>query len=433
MTTPATIFASSAADITLDRVRQLVDQNLPEGLTLEYKEDYSTSIVKSVAAMANSYGGIILVGVTDGPDTDRLVGVGQDSIVQIINACHDSLEPPWEPEIIPVSLDGSDDRLVLVVRIDPARAPRPILIGGSAPVRLQGRNAVADRNRLAVLFADTAATVDLTWQVLQAPMLPLNNEGTPEADLIFRSGFWIPVGAAANWRPLSEGAVSSLKEALNGSALAAMLMKWTGQLGIQGLNPFDLRGLNRARRTRLVWQAVRTGPVPHPVEAVAELVMPESYGAPAVSMSFTVDVILRLRASVEGAWGPSAPAWRMPVADLYTTIDSLLAGLTGDAVVHALADLAGVETILIPQPRSLHLVTGPAIDELMYLEMLRPVQGSGGSHGASLLADPTLDLADATDRHGQVDAWIQQIALDAGLRGMERLLNALRDASQLPT
>jgi len=46
-------------------VRELVSQNLPESLTLEYKEIYSPGLVTSVAAMANSYSGLILVGVTD--------------------------------------------------------------------------------------------------------------------------------------------------------------------------------------------------------------------------------------------------------------------------------------------------------------------------------------------------------------------------------
>ena len=43
------------------------------------------------------------------------------------------------------------------MRIDAARAPRPLLISGAAPVRLQGRNATADRSRLAQLFSEPCA------------------------------------------------------------------------------------------------------------------------------------------------------------------------------------------------------------------------------------------------------------------------------------
>lgn len=150
------LFACSPADVTLERVRELVGQDLPESLTLEYKEKYSPSVVKSVAAMANSYGGLILVGVTDQPGPGRLAGVPEQALVQIVNACHEQLEPPWQPEIVPVPLTAeAGGRYILVMRIDAARAPRPLLISGAAPVRLQGRNATADRSRLAQLFSET--------------------------------------------------------------------------------------------------------------------------------------------------------------------------------------------------------------------------------------------------------------------------------------
>jgi predicted HTH transcriptional regulator len=92
--------------------------------------------------MANSYGGLILVGVTDQAGPGRLVGVPEQALVQIVNACHEQLEPPWEPEIVPVPLAGAAAGwYVLVVRVDTARAPRPLLIGGARrlPLRRPGQ------------------------------------------------------------------------------------------------------------------------------------------------------------------------------------------------------------------------------------------------------------------------------------------------------
>ena len=129
MTSPASLFSAPAADVTLARVRQIVGQNLPEGMTLEYKEAYSPGMVTTVAAIANSYRGIILVGVTDQQRPDRLQGVPDTAMVQIVNACHDRLEPPWEPEIIPVQLAPGGSRYILVLRID--RSPRRRLHVGS--------------------------------------------------------------------------------------------------------------------------------------------------------------------------------------------------------------------------------------------------------------------------------------------------------------
>jgi hypothetical protein len=432
MTTPATIFASAAADVTLDRVRQVVDQQLPEGLTLEYKETYANSVVKSVAAMGNSYGGIILVGVRDGAGSDRIVGVDEGEIVKIVNACHDSLEPPWEPEVIPVPLDDGSDRFVLVVRIDPAKVPRPLLLSGAAPVRLQGRNALANRDQLAFLFSESASVSTLTRQVLNPPILPTTVDGSPDADLILRSGLWVPLGEAACWRPLSEVGIEHLSGALNASPLGVELQRWAGNLGISGLNLFRRRGFNRARRARLTWEAVTSEPQRFPVESIAELVVPESYGASATMLSLTVDVVLRIRSIIAPEGLINGMPWRLSVPDLYSLAAGLLAGLTDPNVVTALADVAGIDPVLVGQPVSAYLITGPPVDELLYLQELRAVAGAGGSHGANLLADPTIDLGSPEGRRAQLSTWMQQVALDAGLQGMERLLGMLIEGGNLP-
>ncbi|MFJ2833533.1 helix-turn-helix domain-containing protein [Streptomyces sp. NPDC087263] len=133
MTSTASLFACRSEDVTLERVRELVAVGQPESLTLEYKESYASKIPDSVAAMANSYGGLILVGVTERNVDDRITGVPEPTIVQVVNGCHQKLEPPWVPEIIPVPLPGTDGLMVLVIRVDPAKAPRPLLIQGAAP------------------------------------------------------------------------------------------------------------------------------------------------------------------------------------------------------------------------------------------------------------------------------------------------------------
>jgi predicted HTH transcriptional regulator len=103
-------------------------------LTLKHKEKYSPSLVKSVAAMANSYGGLILVGIADQPGPGRIPGVPEQALIQVVNACHEQLEPPWDPEIVPVPLAGeAAGRYILVVRVDAARAPRPLFYRSIRP------------------------------------------------------------------------------------------------------------------------------------------------------------------------------------------------------------------------------------------------------------------------------------------------------------
>lgn len=60
------LFAASAADLTIERIRALAARlDQVESLTLEYKSGYSSSLVQTIAAMANTYGGMILVGIND--------------------------------------------------------------------------------------------------------------------------------------------------------------------------------------------------------------------------------------------------------------------------------------------------------------------------------------------------------------------------------
>jgi Putative DNA-binding domain len=367
VTSTMSLFACSAADVTLERIRELVSQDPPESLTLEFKERYSPGVVKSIAAMANSYGGLILVGVTDRPGPNRLPGVPDSAVVQIANACHEALEPPWQPEIIPVLLDQSAGLYIVVIRVDPARAPRPLLIGGAAPIRLEGRNATADRARLGQLFSEPPSMLHAPGRRLNAPNLPPNTDGSPAADFVLRTGALVPVDETAIWRPLSERAVGSLAEALNGSPLQARLLRWCTDMRIEGFTPFRRSGYNRAGHAQLVWRgAVPTSPR-HPVEAVAVAALPESYGDPATSLQFTLDVIIRATAYLAAVKPSDIQAlFRLTVPDLYATLEAMLAALTNPNVVGALAGLAGIDPVLVPLPTNLHLITGAAVGDLLY-------------------------------------------------------------------
>jgi hypothetical protein len=261
-------------------------------------------------------------------------------------------------------------------------------------------------------------------RLVTAPELPTDQDGSPAADFVIRSGLVLPVGEVATWRPLSERSVGLLAAALNTSPLTDVLGWWTGNLGITGVNPFHRSGFNRARHARLAWQAVTDREPRHPFEAVAVADLPGRYGAPGTTLQFTLDMIVRVRAFLAASGAPGAANVRLAVPDLYRTLDALLATLIGNDVVRLLADLAGIDPVVVPQPGSLFFQTGPEVGELLYPDGLTPIEGAGPSHGAQVLANPGLDLANPAERQTQLDDWLQQIALDAGLRGMESLLAA---------
>lgn len=424
MTSTNSLFACAAVDVTLDLVRAFVSQDLPESMTLEYKERHSPELVTTVAAMANSYGGLILVGVTDQRQDNRLVGVQDTTVVQIVNACHDTLEPPWVPEIIPVLLSSEINSYILVVKVDPAQAPRPILIKGAAPIRLHGRNAIADRSRLAQLFTESPGSYRRIGHLIPTPQLPMDQFGSPAADFVLRSGLVLSVDEAATWRPLSERSVDALADSLNNSPLSSGLIALMVEMGINGFRSFHRSGFNRARRARLAWQADTPDSTnQHPIEAITDVCLIGAYGEQSTSLQLTLDVIVRARTFMAARYpSMTEPFWELDMPNLYKIIDGILTALIDLSVVRTLADLAGVDSVIVPQPTNLHFITGPSVKELLNPYGLTPVQEAGSSHGASLIADPTLDLSDNLERQKQLDDWLIQIALDAGLVGMEPLL-----------
>jgi hypothetical protein len=118
------IYRGPLTSIVFDVVRQFVLDSeaingFTESLTFEAKERrFGNNIVEAVAALSNTDGGVVLVGVKDkdAVGEDRIVGVPQaehDSIVSQLQ----NLIPTAMPEVRAVGIPGKD-RLILVLRVD---------------------------------------------------------------------------------------------------------------------------------------------------------------------------------------------------------------------------------------------------------------------------------------------------------------------------
>ncbi|MEU6656805.1 ATP-binding protein [Streptomyces sp. NPDC046900] len=434
------LFAASAADLTIERIRAFAARpEQVESLTLEFKREYSTSLLKTIAAMANTYGGLIMVGIIDKAEADkkgceRVVGVdAQETIDKIASGCREKFDPPWEPTFIPVPLDDESGRSVVVIRVDANVAPRPLLMDLRAPIRLSGQNSTADRDKLLQLAREepTAGVLPMA-QSLMAPRLSQDNDGHCTEDFILRTGVNLPMGEAGTWRPLSERSVASLARSLNASAFPSALLNLmqgavTDSIGFRPL------GHNRSRTARLVWQAVSNAPVEHPVEAVVTVQLPEVYGpTPTASMAnVTIDVISRIRRYAESLehmqW-----EYRYPVPDLAVLFNGLLETAVNHDVVTELARITDIDTALVAQPRELHFAADRRVAHLLRDEGLREIPDAGASTGGIFRANPALDLRVVAERQEQVDDWLRQLGLDAGLTGMEALLEHYR-ATTTPT
>lgn len=417
MASPSVLFNCAASDVTLDRVRALVDQIKTETTTVEYKRDFASGFAMYIAAMANAYGGLILVGVDKTPSPNRIVGVPRDTDLKIVNACFETLEPPsWQPEIIPVPLDDSGERFVVVVRIDSSRAPRPVLYAGTAPIRLHGRVAKADRAHLGRLFSEPGWPSLAPRQFIKAPQLPVADDGSRLGAFIIRSGIELPLEGQALWRSLSDRALDSLGAALGASPAKNALGTWL--FASRGSRtPFARSGLSSSRHAELLSQVVPPSRSESVFDASAKIDLPRSRGVAGSVLQFTLD----LGSLAATSTNPSG-RHTMAIGDLYALLHSLLATLVEPNVVAALADIAGVESALAVGPASAELVTGPSIGDLLEPIGLRRIPDAGDSWGASLEVNPTYDLSDPTELGSQLDEWTVQIALDAGLQGMEAAL-----------
>jgi hypothetical protein len=249
--------------------------------------------------MANTYGGVILMGATD---DRKIVGVKEATIQAVAQLCYSKIEPPWVPPIIPVPFDDGSDRYVLVLRVVAGQHPSPLLLESIAYVRHQLTTYPADWRRLGELFTNsTAATQDQVWDVQRphAPSQPDEYNPGDAVDFIFRSGLNITVSHDAQWRPLSERVVDALAAGLNTSPLQQALRDLLSGEDSFVVSPFRRHGLNRSRLVRLVWSVFSNGwpaGLRPPVEATVVVEVPGAYGSSVTRMSVHIDVVTRMGA-----------------------------------------------------------------------------------------------------------------------------------------
>lgn len=235
----------------------------------------------------------------------------------------------------------------------------------------------------------------------------------------------MPIGEAAAWRPLPECTLATLTNALDDSPLPRALLGICHG-AVDGFHHFRRAGLNRSRRARPAWHAGSKEPAGFPVEAVVTVALPDAYAAHHGVAQVQIDVISRLH-RFAAALGAHSFECLYLVPDVCGLLEGILGTVVDPAVVAALADLADVDEVLVAQPQQMHLVTGDAVGSLLHPEGLAPVpEDSGRSHCGIFIANPALDLRVESERREQVDDWMQQLGLDAGLIGMEALIDRIR-------
>lgn len=152
--------------VELDDLRRFLALDEPENERLAYTQELTDDVVNTIAAMANTNGGIILIGVEErkenGKQTRRpgqILGIPKQDVDRLINKCYSFLDPPrFVPEILEVNLEETD-KIVALIRIHFEKVPvRPIIARkdrlGKVYVRYEDRDREADPIRLRQLFSE---------------------------------------------------------------------------------------------------------------------------------------------------------------------------------------------------------------------------------------------------------------------------------------
>ena len=168
------IYTKSISEITWTDVEAFCNTKVTENTYLDYKRDFPTDLPKTVSAMANTFGGVVIVGVgegTDGAPQLPIAGIPRERGLEerVVNMMVEAVSPPIIPEIA-VCKSADASRTVLVIRVAPStEAPHAMQSNTRVYVRTGKRNApeeLADLHRIQWLTNRREKSVLLREQLL---------------------------------------------------------------------------------------------------------------------------------------------------------------------------------------------------------------------------------------------------------------------------
>ena len=102
----ADLFSNAVTNISFQALQEFLglsqpeNQRIPEGPTIDYKKDLPNDLGQSVAALANSYGGLIFIGIKSDKSKNNVpvewtgVNLGADPIARLTNKIISTVRPP---------------------------------------------------------------------------------------------------------------------------------------------------------------------------------------------------------------------------------------------------------------------------------------------------------------------------------------------------
>jgi hypothetical protein len=203
------MFTIPLEQINYEKIEAFCKEQIAEGETIEYKSDFPSDLEKSISAMANTYGGIILIGVK--ADKIRNVPIlpieGRDLVEgleeKVTSICLGKIYPPYFPlvKICPLPNEKGENKCVVFIRVyESNQTPHAINNNTDVYLRIKSQNEpfrkatvdeiewLKDKRRKAVEFRESILIrADERYEVLSARFLDM--ERRPH----FRKSFLVPL------------------------------------------------------------------------------------------------------------------------------------------------------------------------------------------------------------------------------------------------
>lgn len=125
------LYTKAINEITWSDIENFCNQRITEGLHLDYKRDFPNNLEKTISAMANTFGGIILIGVKEDEQSKPVVPIAGIDFIRgleerVWNIILTNITPIVQPEIT-VALNQDNTKAIVLIRINQShQAPHAI-------------------------------------------------------------------------------------------------------------------------------------------------------------------------------------------------------------------------------------------------------------------------------------------------------------------
>lgn len=139
------LYTTAINDISWQEVVDFCEQKIPEGGYLDYKEDFPSTLEKTISALANTLGGIILIGVEEDDENKPVLPIKGINFhrglsERVMNIILSNITPPLFPEI-QICCNQDKKKAMVVIRVAQSHfAPHAISRNSKVYLRTGNRN-----------------------------------------------------------------------------------------------------------------------------------------------------------------------------------------------------------------------------------------------------------------------------------------------------